>query len=133
MSEQSVGTPQTVTRVQRERVTGEEAYLKVDDLKVQFPPADGPVQAVRGLSYALPLRRTLAIVGESGSGKSVSSMAVLGLHDSRTARVSGSITVGGKQIVGMSEPDLRRYRGADAAMIFQDPQSSLHPYFTVGA
>jgi peptide/nickel transport system ATP-binding protein len=90
------------------------------------------VHAVQGLSYALPLRRTLAVVGESGSGKSVSSMAILGLHDAKTARISGSIRVGGKEVVGMGEKDLQNYRGADAAMIFQDPQSSLHPYFTVG-
>jgi peptide/nickel transport system ATP-binding protein len=110
----------------------EQPYLEVTDLHVQFPTADGVVNAVRGLTYSLPLRRTLAIVGESGSGKSVSSMAVLGLHDRKTTRMSGSIKVGGKEVVGMGETDLQHYRGADAAMIFQDPQSSLHPYFTIG-
>ncbi|MEV6630997.1 ABC transporter ATP-binding protein [Actinoplanes sp. NPDC051470] len=90
------------------------------------------VKAVQGLSYSLPLGRTLAIVGESGSGKSVSSMAVMGLHDAKTARISGSIKVGGREIVGLSEKDLENYRGKDSAMIFQDPQSSLHPYFTIG-
>ncbi|WP_285682686.1 ABC transporter ATP-binding protein [Actinoplanes sp. NBRC 103695] len=90
------------------------------------------VKAVQGLSYSLPLGRTLAIVGESGSGKSVSSMAVMGLHDAKTARISGSIKVGGQQIVGMGEKDLEKFRGSGAAMIFQDPQSSLHPYFTIG-
>jgi peptide/nickel transport system ATP-binding protein len=99
---------------------------------VQFPTADGMVRAVQGLSYSLPLGRTLAIVGESGSGKSVSSMAVMGLHDARVARISGSIRVGDKQIVGMGEDEMKSYRGVDAAMIFQDPQSSLHPFFTVG-
>jgi peptide/nickel transport system ATP-binding protein len=132
MSDQTIRAPQTVTRQARARGGDEEAYLEVKDLHVQFPTADGMVQAVQGLSYALPLRRTLAIVGESGSGKSVSSMAVMGLHDARTTRISGSITVGGRQIVGMGEKELEAYRGADAAMIFQDPQSSLHPYFTVG-
>jgi peptide/nickel transport system ATP-binding protein len=132
MSDQTIRAPQTVTRQARPRGANEEAYLEVKDLHVQFPTADGLVQAVQGLSYSLPLRRTLAIVGESGSGKSVSSMAVMGLHDARTTRISGSITVGGRQIVGMNERDLQTYRGADAAMIFQDPQSSLHPYFTVG-
>jgi peptide/nickel transport system ATP-binding protein len=133
MSEQTVRAPQTVTRKARPRGDNEEAYLQVDNLQVQFPTADGMVKAVQGLSYSLPLRRTLAIVGESGSGKSVSSMAVMGLHDTKTARISGSIKVGGTEIVGMSPPDLQKYRGADAAMIFQDPQSSLHPYFTIGA
>ena len=132
MSEQTVRAPQTVTRKDRPRSENEEAYLEVQDLHVQFPTADGMVKAVQGLSYSLPLRRTLAIVGESGSGKSVSSMAVMGLHDTKTALITGSIKVGGTQIVGMSPQQLQKYRGADAAMIFQDPQSSLHPYFTIG-
>ena len=132
MSDQTIGAPQTALRRPRYRADHEEAYLEVTDLHVQFPTADGMVKAVQGLSYALPLRRTLAIVGESGSGKSVSSMAVMGLHDPRVARISGSIKVGGKEVVGMSEDDLKNFRGVDAAMIFQDPQSSLHPYFTIG-
>jgi peptide/nickel transport system ATP-binding protein len=132
MTDQTIRAPETSVRRPRPRGANEEAYLEVADLQVQFPTADGMVHAVQGLSYSVPLRRTLAIVGESGSGKSVSSMAVLGLHDTKTARISGSIKVGGKQIVGMGERDLQNYRGADAAMIFQDPQSSLHPYFTVG-
>ncbi|GLY05601.1 MULTISPECIES: ABC transporter ATP-binding protein [Actinoplanes] len=107
-------------------------YLEITDLQVEFPTQDGTVRAVQGLSYALPLGRTLAIVGESGSGKSVSSMAVMGLHDPRSTRITGSIKVGGKEIVGMSERNLMAFRGADASMIFQDPQSSLHPYFTIG-
>ncbi|GAA2510679.1 ABC transporter ATP-binding protein [Winogradskya humida] len=131
MSDQTLRGPETVVRTPRKAATGE-AYLEVSDLRVQFPTADGTVDAVQGLSYSLPLGRTLAIVGESGSGKSVSSMAVLGLHDPRGTRITGSIKVGGKQVVGMSADELRRYRGADAAMIFQDPQSSLHPYFTIG-
>ncbi|WP_127501718.1 ABC transporter ATP-binding protein [Actinoplanes solisilvae] len=132
MSDTTTPGPQTVTRVPRETAASEEAYLEVTDLQVQFPTADGLVRAVQGLSYSVPLRRTLAIVGESGSGKSVSSMAVLGLHDRKVARISGSIKVGGREVVGMSDKDLEGYRGGDAAMIFQDPQSSLHPYFTVG-
>jgi peptide/nickel transport system ATP-binding protein len=132
MSDQSIRAPQTVTRTARTRGENEAAFLEVTDLQVQFPTADGMVKAVQGLSYSLPLRRTLAIVGESGSGKSVSSMAVLGLHDARTARISGSIKVDGREIVGLGEQELENYRGRDAAMIFQDPQSSLHPYFTIG-
>jgi peptide/nickel transport system ATP-binding protein len=132
MTDQTIRAPQMVTRTARARGADEQAYLEVTDLQVHFPTADGLVQAVQGLTYSLPLRRTLAIVGESGSGKSVSSMAVMGLHDRKSTRMSGSIKIGGKEIVGMSEPDLMRVRGADAAMIFQDPQSSLHPYFTIG-
>src|SRR4029450_12711577 len=117
MSDQSIRAPQTVTRSARTRGADEAAYLEVTDLQVQFPTADGMVKAVQGLSYSLPLGRTLAIVGESGSGKSVSSMAVMGLHDAKTARISGSITVGGRQIVGLSEKELENYRGKDSAMI----------------
>jgi peptide/nickel transport system ATP-binding protein len=128
--------PTTVTRERRASAlapSGDEAYLVVEDLTVRFPTADGIVNAVNGLSYAVPLGRTLAIVGESGSGKSVSSMAVMGLHDMRRTRISGSIRLGGDEIVGMAENELRAIRGETAAMIFQDPQSSLHPLFTVGA
>ncbi|GGJ97998.1 peptide ABC transporter ATP-binding protein [Pilimelia anulata] len=110
----------------------DDPYLTVRDLRVGFPVAGGVVQAVRGLSYSVPLGRTLAIVGESGSGKSVSSMAVMGLHDAQRTRISGSIRLGGEEIVGAPERELRRVRGSSASMIFQDPLSSLHPYFTVG-
>ncbi|MEH0932742.1 ABC transporter ATP-binding protein [Micromonospora sp. CPCC 205558] len=126
--------PDTVSRARRvagDRTEGQ-SYLEVKDLTVTFPTADGLVRAVQGLSYSLPLGRTLAVVGESGSGKSVSSMAIMGLHDPRSTRMTGSITVGGEEIVGMSPAELRKRRGVNAAMIFQDPQSSLHPYFTVG-
>ncbi|MFC7247519.1 ABC transporter ATP-binding protein [Catellatospora aurea] len=107
-------------------------YLEVTDLEVSFPTADGIVCAVQGLTYSLALGRTLAIVGESGSGKSVSSMAIMGLHNPAATRMSGSIRLGDHEIVGMPNEEMRRVRGAAASMIFQDPQSSLHPYFTVG-
>ncbi|MCU7728531.1 ABC transporter ATP-binding protein [Actinoplanes sp. KI2] len=132
MTEQTTRAPQTVVRSRRPRGDNEEAYLEVNDLHVHFPTADGLVKAVQGLSYSLPLGRTLAIVGESGSGKSVSSMAVMGLHDRKSTRMSGSIKIGGRELIGMSDEGLRAVRGSEAAMIFQDPQSSLHPFFTVG-
>jgi peptide/nickel transport system ATP-binding protein len=128
--------PQTVSRARRDRQinpSGETPYLVVQDLTVSFPTADGLVRAVQGLSYAVPLGRTLAIVGESGSGKSVSSMAIMGLHDLKSARIAGSITLGGVEIIGKQPDELRKIRGAEAAMIFQDPQSSLHPFFTIGS
>jgi peptide/nickel transport system ATP-binding protein len=112
--------------------SGETPYLVVEDLTIQFPTADGVVSAVNGLSYAVPLGRTLAIVGESGSGKSVSSMAVMGLHDRKRTRISGSIRLGGDEIIGLTEDELRKVRGDAVAMVFQDPQSSLHPLYTVG-
>jgi peptide/nickel transport system ATP-binding protein len=108
-------------------------YLSVDELSVAFPTADGVVRAVRDVSFSLPLGRTLAIVGESGSGKSVTSLAIMGLHDPGSTRLSGSIRLGGHEIVGMSPEELRHHRGVAAAMVFQDPLTSLHPYFTVGS
>ncbi|HET8560672.1 MAG TPA: ABC transporter ATP-binding protein [Marmoricola sp.] len=115
-----------------DRAGSAEPLLVVDDLTVRFPTHDGLVQAVTGLSYQLEQGRTLGIVGESGSGKSVSSMAVLGLHDMKRTQMSGSIRLAGKEIVGMSEGRLMKIRGKEAAMIFQDPLSALHPFFTVG-
>jgi peptide/nickel transport system ATP-binding protein len=127
--------PSIATRERRQGTlnpSGETPYLVVEDLTVKFPTADGVVSAVNGLSYSVPLGRTLAIVGESGSGKSVSSMAVMGLHDRKRTKITGSIRLGGDEIVGMPENDLMKVRGDAVAMVFQDPQSSLHPLYTVG-
>jgi peptide/nickel transport system ATP-binding protein len=110
----------------------DEGFLVVEDLSVQFPTHDGLVQAVNDLSYSVRLGETLGIVGESGSGKSVSSMAVLGLHDEKRSRITGSIRVGGKEVIGASESTLRRIRGNEVAMIFQDPLTALHPFYSVG-
>jgi oligopeptide/dipeptide ABC transporter ATP-binding protein len=104
--------------------------LEVRDLRVSFETADGVVQAVRGVSFAVDRERTLAIVGESGSGKSVSALTILGL--SRGARISGSAMFEGRELLAMNEEDLRAVRGAGIAMIFQDPLSSLHPLYRVG-
>jgi peptide/nickel transport system ATP-binding protein len=107
-------------------------YLRVDDLRVRFDTEDGVVRAVDGVSFAVERGRTLGIVGESGSGKSVTSLAILGLHDAKRATVTGEISVGGRQLVGLPEEEIRRLRGRDMSMIFQDPLSALHPYYTVG-
>ena len=129
----AVRAPQTVTRARRaDQAAVGEAYLQVNDLVVEFNTQDGVLKAVQGLSYEVQLGKTLAIVGESGSGKSVSCMAIMGLHDPRSVKLGGSIRLGGKEIVGLQRSALRQHRGRAAAMIFQDPQSSLHPYFTVG-
>lgn len=111
---------------------GDDPYLRVDDLRVRFDTTDGVVRAVDGVSFAVPRGRTLGIVGESGSGKSVTALAVLGLHDPRRSTVTGGIAVGGRQLVGLAEEQVRRLRGRDLAMIFQDPLSALHPYYPVG-
>ncbi len=108
------------------------AYLRVRDLRVRFRTEDGVVRAVDGLSFAVQRGRTLGIVGESGSGKSVTSLAVLGLHDPKRATITGEILVGGRDVVGLRDEEVRRLRGRVMAMIFQDPLSALHPYYPVG-
>jgi peptide/nickel transport system ATP-binding protein len=106
------------------------ALLEVRDLTVSFNTPDGVVQAVRGLSFDVERGETLAIVGESGSGKSVATQTITGL--TRGARVSGSATFDGVELLGAPAKTLQRIRGARIGMIFQDPLSSLHPYYTVG-
>jgi peptide/nickel transport system ATP-binding protein len=110
----------------------DDPFLVVDGLSVRFPTHDGLVQAVTDLSYAVPRGRTLGIVGESGSGKSVSSMAVLGLHNPKQTRIEGSIRVGGQEVIGADDATMRRLRGKEVAMIFQDPLTALHPFYTIG-
>jgi peptide/nickel transport system ATP-binding protein len=106
--------------------------LEVDDLRVQFPTEDGIVHAVDGISYAIDTGKTLGIVGESGSGKSVSSLTLLGLTRTQGAFVEGRMLFGGEDLVTMSDDGLRKIRGNEIAMIFQDPLSSLHPFYKVG-
>jgi peptide/nickel transport system ATP-binding protein len=110
-----------------------EPLLEVRDLQVHFETDDGLVKAVDGISYSLERGRALGIVGESGSGKSVSSLTVMGLTRARNARISGEVMFEGSDLLKASERDLRRLRGNEIAMIFQDPLSSLHPYYKVGA
>ncbi|CAM5546449.1 peptide ABC transporter ATP-binding protein [Streptomyces spiroverticillatus] len=104
--------------------------LQVSDLSVEFTTDRGVVRAVDGIGFGVEAGRTLGIVGESGSGKSVTSLAVMGLH--RSARVEGSIKLDGRELTGLPEKELSTLRGRRMAMIFQDPLSSLHPYYTVG-
>jgi peptide/nickel transport system ATP-binding protein len=107
-------------------------FLDVRDLRVHFPTDDGLVKSVDGLSFHVERGKTLGIVGESGSGKSVTSMAVMGLHNRETARISGQILVDGQDLVGAAPETVRRLRGKRMAMIFQDPLSAMHPYYSVG-
>ncbi|MFJ3979592.1 ABC transporter ATP-binding protein [Streptomyces sp. NPDC090021] len=115
-----------------------EAFLDVRDLKVHFPTDDGVVKSVDGLSFQLEKGQTLGIVGESGSGKSVTSLAVMGLHragnaDRSSVEMSGEIWLGGRELLTADPEEVRRLRGRDMAMIFQDPLSALHPYYTIGS
>src|SRR5215216_5588932 len=106
--------------------------LEVEDLRVHFETEDGLVKAVDGITYTVDRGETLGIVGESGSGKSVSSLTVMGLTRARNASISGSVRFNGKDLLGASDDELRKVRGDDIAMIFQDPLSSLHPFYKVG-
>ena len=114
-------------------MSAQEPLLRVEDLHVEFPTEDGVVHAVDGISYEIERGKTLGIVGESGSGKTVSSLTTLGLTRTQGARVSGRILFEGKDLVALSDGELRTIRGNEIAMVFQDPLSSLHPFFKVGS
>jgi len=105
--------------------------LEVKNLNVSFATRDGPVHAVKDLSFQLKPGEVLGIVGESGSGKTQAAMAVLGLM-ADNGRVSGSIRFEGTELVGMRDTHLREIRGDRIAMVFQDPMTSLNPYLTIG-
>lgn len=105
--------------------------LSVKDLHVAFPSEAGNVDAVRGVSFDLKPGQTLGIVGESGSGKSVSSLAVMGLLPDY-AKITGSATLGGRELLGLSDTEMSKVRGKEIGMIFQDPLSALTPVFDVG-
>jgi peptide/nickel transport system ATP-binding protein len=106
--------------------------LEVRDLAVKFTTDDGVVRAVDGVSYSVDAGRSLGIVGESGSGKSVTNLTVLGLTRARNATFSGQVLFEGRDLLAMPEDEIRKVRGEEIAMIFQDPLSSLHPFYRVG-
>ncbi|MFC4536344.1 ABC transporter ATP-binding protein [Sphaerisporangium dianthi] len=109
------------------------SFLELKDFRVHFPTDDGLVKSVDGLSFKLERGRTLGIVGESGSGKSVTSLGILGLHKGGSARLGGEIWLDGDELVSATSEHVRALRGKKMAMIFQDPLSAMHPYYTVGA
>jgi peptide/nickel transport system ATP-binding protein len=109
-----------------------EPLLEVKDLKVQFPTDDGLVKAVDGVSFALQPGETLGIVGESGSGKSVSSLTIMGLIPEGQANISGQVVFEGQDLLQLSNTEMREVRGKKISMIFQDPMTSLHPFYRVG-
>ena len=116
--------------------------LEVKDLRVEFPTLDGTVKAVDSVSFSLDRGETLAIVGESGSGKTVTNLALMGLLPGRASRISGSAILHGTdssqskdsdvELIGLDDLSSQQIRGRRISMIFQDPMSSLHPYFTIG-
>ena len=108
------------------------AMLEVRDLRIHFQTDDGLVKSVDGVSFTVERGRTLGIVGESGSGKSVTSMGIMGLNSGKNVIINGEIWLDGEELVGATPSRVRELRGSKMAMIFQDPLSALHPYFTVG-
>ena len=108
------------------------ALLEVHDLKTTFRTEDGTVAAVNGLSFSVDPGSTLGIVGESGSGKSVTSLSIMRLLASNGKIERGRILFKGQDLLKKSESEMRRIRGRDIAMIFQDPMTSLNPVLTVG-
>jgi oligopeptide/dipeptide ABC transporter ATP-binding protein len=106
------------------------SLLEVTDLRVSFPTADGLVQAVRGVSFSVDNGQTIGIVGESGSGKTVLTQTLLGL--TQGGHVEGKAVFGGTDLLSLRPDQLRKIRGAQIAVIFQDPLTSLHPLYKVG-
>ncbi|HSV38462.1 MAG TPA: ABC transporter ATP-binding protein [Nocardioidaceae bacterium] len=107
-------------------------FLEVRDLRVHFPTDDGLVKSVDGLTFHLDRGQTLGIVGESGSGKSVTSLSIMGLHKRGVAKLTGEVWLDGQELIAADPEEVRDLRGKEMAMIFQDPLSAMHPYYTVG-
>ena len=112
--------------------SGPANLLEIENLEVRFELATETIRAVSGVSISVAPSETFALVGESGSGKSVSMLAVMGLLPSPPAVVSGSVRLEGREVLGMPGRELRRFRGRDVAMVFQEPMSSLNPVHRVG-
>jgi oligopeptide/dipeptide ABC transporter ATP-binding protein len=109
-----------------------DALLAVENLRVAFAAGGREVRAVDGVSYRVEPGKTLAIIGESGSGKTVGCRAIMGLLPTGTM-ISGSARLRGTELIGLSDSQLRKHRGSDIAMVFQDPARSLNPTMRVGS
>ncbi|HUV57718.1 MAG TPA: ABC transporter ATP-binding protein [Acidimicrobiales bacterium] len=109
-----------------------DALLEVEDLRVSFATRGGVIKAVDGLSMRVGRKEVVGIVGESGSGKSVSMYSIIGLLRDPNVSITGSVKFQGREILGLSDKELRTIRGRDIAMIFQDPMTALTPVYTVG-
>ena len=110
-----------------------EPMLTVKNLSVKFPTDDGMVAALNGMDLTLHRGETVGLVGESGSGKSVTSQAIMGLFKETRAQIDGEITFEGTDLLALGEDAMRAYRGKKIGMIFQDPLSAMHPFYTVGS
>jgi peptide/nickel transport system ATP-binding protein len=110
-----------------------EALLSVSDLRVGFVTEGGRLQAVDGVSFELAPGEVLAIVGESGSGKSVTAQTLIGLTRSPNSRIEGSVRLRGTELIDADDEELRKVRGAQIGMVFQDPMTSFNPVYRIGA
>jgi peptide/nickel transport system ATP-binding protein/oligopeptide transport system ATP-binding protein len=110
-----------------------EALLSVSDLRVGFVTEGGRLQAVDGVSFELAPGEVLAIVGESGSGKSVTAQTLIGLTRSPNSRIEGSVRLRGSELIDADDEALRKVRGAQIGMVFQDPMTSFNPVYRIGA
>ena len=112
--------------------TSQKVILEVDDLRTEFHTEEGIVHAVNGISYSLHEGETLGIVGESGCGKSVSVLSIMRLLASPPAKIRGSVRFKGTDLLQLPEAEMRKIRGAQIGMVFQDPLTSLNPVLTIG-
>ena len=108
------------------------ALLEIEDLQTHFRTADGIIRSVDGVSFSITAGQTLAIVGESGCGKSVTAMSILRLIPEPPGKIAGSVRFEGKELLSLSDKEMRAIRGNDISMIFQEPMTSLNPVLTVG-
>jgi len=110
-----------------------EPVLSVRDLKTSFRTPTGWLQIVKGMSFDIAPRQTLAVVGESGSGKSVTALSIMRLLDPAMSRVEGSVSLAGRELIGLPEAQMRLIRGRQIGMVFQEALTSLNPIASVGA
>src|SRR5262244_2284516 len=112
---------------------GGDVLLEVKNLQTQFATSTGVIRAVDGVSWDVRKGETVALVGESGCGKSVSALSVMRLVSAPAGRiVGGEIVFKGRNLLGLSEEDMRHVRGREIGMIFQEPMTSLNPVLTIG-
>ena len=109
-----------------------DSILEVRDLKTHFFTDDGVVEAVDGMSFTIKRGEVLGLVGESGCGKSVASLSIMRLIDKPGKIVGGEVIFKGENLLKKTEEEMRKIRGSEIAMIFQEPMTSLNPVFTIG-
>src|SRR5437764_8477245 len=127
------GTARNLAQTMNGRNMGVPPLLEVKELHTEFRTGAGVVRAVDGISYTVDPGETVAIVGESGSGKSVSALSVMRLIPDPPGRITGGeVWFAGRDLMTLSEEEMRRMRGREVGMVFQEPMTSLHPVLKIG-